>query len=161
MATSLGQLIEQLVDPRGLDASVKEVFGTVLGWECQLDPELKLREEETVTAVVGLGGALSGACILRSSEAAARKMVAQMTGMEFAEIDETVQDGIGELCNMLAGAWKGRLPELAARCGLSCPTVITGRAYNLHVHAPEFELRHAYRAADVNFTVTIVCDGLR
>ena len=63
------------------------------------------------------------------------KVAAQMTGMEFYEIDDTVKDGIGEICNMLAGAWKGKVPELAANCGLSVPAVITGRDYNLHVQA--------------------------
>ena len=68
-----------------------------------------------------------------------------MTGMEFEEIDDTVQDAIGEICNMLAGAWKGKVPELAAHCGLSVPAVITGCDYNLHVQAPEFQLHHVYR----------------
>ena len=68
-----------------------------------------------------------------------------MTGMEFHEVDDTVKDGIGEICNMLAGAWKGKVPELAANCGLSVPAVITGRDYRLHVQAPEFQLHHAYR----------------
>ena len=73
------------------------------------------------------------------------KIAAHMTGMEFEAIDDTVKDGIGEICNMLAGAWKGKVPDLAANCGLSVPAVITGRDYNLHVQAPEFQLHHVYR----------------
>ncbi len=79
------------------------------------------------------------------------KIAAQMTGMEFDEIDDTVKDGIGEICNMLAGAWKGKVPELAANCGLSVPAVITGRDYNLHVQAPEFQLHHIYRFDECRF----------
>jgi chemotaxis protein CheX len=85
-----------------------------------------------------------------------------MTGMEFEEIDDTVKDGIGEICNMLAGAWKGKVPDLAANCGLSVPAVITGRDYRLHVQAPEFQLNHRYRFGDdMSFAVKIICDGLR
>ena len=84
-----------------------------------------------------------------------------MTGMEFEEIDDVVKDGIGEICNMLAGAWKGKVPNLAANCGLSVPAVITGSNYHLHVQAPEFQLHHAYRFEDACFDVTIVCDGLQ
>jgi chemotaxis protein CheX len=62
---------------------------------------------------------------------------------------------------MLAGAWKGTVPGLAANCGLSVPAVITGRDYRLHVQAPEFQLQHLYRFGDQSFTVMIVCDGLR
>ncbi len=51
----------------------------------------------------------------------ALKIAAQMTGMEFTEVDDTVKDGIGEICNMLAGAWKGKVPELAANAGCRFP----------------------------------------
>jgi chemotaxis protein CheX len=89
------------------------------------------------------------------------RIAALMTGMEFSEIDDTVKDGIGEICNMLAGAWKSKVPDLAANCGLSVPAVITGRDYNLHVQAPEFQLHHTYGFENGNFEVTIVCDGLQ
>ena len=39
--------------------------------------------------------------------------------------------------------------------------MITGRDYNLHVQAPEFQLHHTYRFDDSSFEVTIVCDGLQ
>jgi chemotaxis protein CheX len=84
-----------------------------------------------------------------------------MTGMEFDTVDDTVKDAVGEICNMLAGAWKGKVPELAANCGLSVPAVITGNNYNLHVQAPEFQLHHDYSFEDSGFSVTIVCDGLQ
>ena len=118
-------------------------------------------EPESVTAVVGFGGLLSGACVFRCGASAAMKVAARMTGMEFHAIDETVKDGIGEICNMLAGAWKGKVPHLAAHCGLSVPAVITGRDYNLHVQAPEFRLQHIYVFDGTRFEVTILCDGLK
>src|SRR5208337_1580259 len=133
----------------------------MLGIECQRDSGPVNTEPESVTAVVGFGGLLSGACLFKSSCAAAMKIAAYMTGMEFEEVDDTVQDGIGEICNMLAGAWKGKVPGLAANCGLSVPAVITGRDYKLHVQAPEFQLNHSYRFEDMSFSVTVVCDGLQ
>jgi chemotaxis protein CheX len=81
--------------------------------------------------------------------------------MEFTEVDDIVKDAIGEMCNILAGAWKGKVPDLAANCGLSVPAVITGRDYHLHVQAPEFRLVHSYRFDDASFEVTIVCDGIQ
>jgi chemotaxis protein CheX len=111
--------------------------------------------------MVGFGGLLSGACVFKCGYSTAREIAARMTGMEFEAIDDTVKDGIGEICNMLAGAWKGKVPELAANCGLSVPAVVTGRDYHLHVLAPEFRLHHCYRFGDARFAVTIVCDGLK
>jgi chemotaxis protein CheX len=165
MAVSLRDSVQLVSDPRNLDASVEEVFQLMLGVDCRRETEAEALsasvEAESVTAVVGFGGLLSGACVFRSGAQAAMKVAAHMTGMDFDEIDDTVKDGIGEICNMLAGAWKSKVPGLAAYCGLSVPTVISGRDYNLHVQAPEFQLHHCYCFEDAHFVVTIVCDGLQ
>ncbi len=161
MAVSLKESVQLVSDPKSLDASVEEVFQLMLGLKCDRVEGAATPEPESVTAVVGFGGLLSGACVFRTVGTSARKIAGAMTGMEFEEIDDTVKDAIGEICNMLAGAWKGKVPELAAHCGLSVPAVITGRDYNLHVQAPEFKLHHIYGFDDARFEVTIICDGLQ
>ncbi len=162
MECSLRESVYLITDPRNLDSSVEEVFHMMLGVNCgrYLGP-VEIAEPESVTAVVGFGGLLSGACVFRSGVSAAMKIVAHMTGMEYSEVDDTVKDGIGEICNMLAGAWKSKVPDLAANCSLSIPTVITGQDYKLHVQAPEFKLHHTYHFDDAGFEVTIICDGLQ
>jgi chemotaxis protein CheX len=161
MVVSLRESVDKVSDPNHIDRSVEEVFHMMLGADCLRDPASPAPEPDAVTAVVGFGGALSGACVFRSSGATAREIAGRMTGMTFAEVDDTVKDAVGEICNMLAGAWKGKVPELAAHCGLSVPAVITGRDYRLHVQAPEFELHQAYRFGPWRFAVMIVCDGLK
>jgi len=161
MAVSLRESVERVSDPRNVDASVEEVFRMMLGIECGRETKSAAAGKESVTAVVGFGGLLSGACVFRSAARAAMKIAAMMTGTEFTEIDDTVKDAMGEICNMLAGSWKSKVPELAANCGLSIPAVITGRDYNLHVQAPEFQVHHVYRFGEEVFEVTIVCDGLQ
>jgi len=162
MTLSLRDSVHLVSDPRNLDASVDEVFQLMLGTKVTKDDvPAQVHEPESVTAVVGFGGLLSGACVYRCGGSTAMKTAANMTGMEFEEIDDTVKDAIGEICNMLAGAWKGKVPDLSANCGLSVPAVITGRDYNLHVQAPEFKLSHTYRFGDAVFEVTIICDGLQ
>jgi chemotaxis protein CheX len=161
MTLSLRDSVHLVSDPRNLDASVHEVFEMMLGVDCVREREPVRAELEAVTAVVGFGGVLSGACVFRTGGPASMQMAARMTGMEFEEVDDTVKDAVGEICNMLAGSWKGRVPQLAANCGLSVPAVITGRNYKLHVQAPEFRLHHSYRFEEATFEVTIICDGLQ
>ncbi len=161
MKVSLRESVQLISDPQNLDSSVEEVFQLMLGMDCKRETTMPVSGDESVTAVVGFGGVLSGACVFRSGGRAAIRIAAQMTGMEFETIDDTVKDAIGEIGNMLAGAWKGKVPNLAANCGLSIPAVITGRDYNLHVQAPEFQLHHIYRFEDEWFEVTIICDGLQ
>jgi chemotaxis protein CheX len=164
MTMTLRDSMHVVSDPENVDASVYEVFGTMLGVECRRaqseDSVTGISSTESVTAVVGFGGILSGACVVSCDACAAQQIAGLMTGMEFASVDEVVKDGIGEICNMLAGAWKSKVPELSANCGLSVPAVITGRDYDLHVQSPEFKLRHVYQFGDVLFKVMIVCDGL-
>jgi chemotaxis protein CheX len=161
MMQSLRDNLQQVSDPRNLDSSVEEVFHMMLGAVCSPTEEAPLEEPETITAVVGFGGLLSGACVFRCGASAALGIAGRLTGMEFAELDDTVKDAIGEVCNMLAGTWKGRVPELSANCGLSIPAVITGSNYHIHVQAPEFRLHHIYRFEETAFAVTIICDGLQ
>jgi len=161
MTFSLRESVHLVSDPRNLEASVEEVFQLMLGVHCVANDCSPAAEDESVTAVVGFGGALSGACVFRSGGSAARKIAERMTGTEFSEIDDTVKDAIGEICNMLAGCWKGKVPHLAANCGLSVPAVISGSNYQLHVQAPEFRLDRAYRIDGACFDVTIICDGLQ
>lgn len=163
-ALSLRELASEISDPNNLDATVEEVFGTALGVQCRRQEHARtselIREAGSITAVIGFAGLLTGACLFRCGAETAASIVSLMTGMHFGEVDQTVKDGVGEICNMLAGVWKRKVPQLAAHCGLSVPAVITGRHYELSVHAPEFELRHAYGFRNASFTVTIVCDGL-
>ena len=161
MKVSLRDSVEEISAPANLEKSVGEVFELMLGVRCLEDSEPAVVAEESVTAVVGFGGILSGACVFHTGSADALEIAKRMTGMDFAEIDDTVKDAIGEICNMLAGSWKGRVPQLAANCGLSVPAVITGRNYQLHVQAPEFRLDRRYRFDNARFDVTIICDGLQ
>lgn len=165
MPVSLRDSLHVLTDPENLYASVQEVFGTMLGVSCRKEASDNVLRvvngEGSVTAVVGFGGVLSGACVLLCGAPAARLMAGRMTGLEFETLDDTVKDGVGEICNMIAGSWKSKVPELAAKCGLSVPAVITGRDYNLHVQAPEFEVRGYYDSDGTQFEVRIVCDALQ
>jgi chemotaxis protein CheX len=161
MTVSLRDSVERVANPHNLDVSVEEVFRLMMGVECRRSAEPLSQGVDWVTAVVGFGGLLSGACVFRAGGEEARTLATHLTGMDFAEIDDTVKDGFGELCNMIAGSWKAKVPELSAGCGLSVPAVITGRDYTLRVQAPEFKLQHVYVFENVCFEVTIICDGLQ
>ena len=67
MAVSLRESVQRVSDPRNLDASVEEVFRLMLGVTCRARGRAwRVVETESVTAVVGFGGLLSGACVFRS-----------------------------------------------------------------------------------------------
>jgi chemotaxis protein CheX len=142
-----------------LDAAVDEVFSMMMGEPCTPVDEYPVEERETISAVIGLAGAMSGNCVLRVGEQVAMTMASTLSGFAVETIDDTVKDALGEISNMVAGAWKGRQPLLASGCMLSTPTVVSGTNYQLHTQKPEFRIERYYRFSDCSFGVTLVCEA--
>ena len=112
-----------------LERAAREVFEMMLG--CQVTPsDLSSRPERGLTAIVGLAGALCGVVTVCCSEQTAGQIARGMLG-ETADAGQAV-DALGELCNMIAGNFKNKLPGTDEQCMLSVPSVISGGEYHLH-----------------------------
>jgi chemotaxis protein CheX len=142
-----------------LDRATDEVFTTMMGVSCTPTPAgmAHVAEEEMISAVIGLAGTLSGSLVLYASGKAARRIAEKMMGIAVEEVDGMVRDAIGEVCNMVAGAWKGFDPLLASGCLLSTPTVVAGTSYELFSHNAPIRIQRGYRFEDQSFQITITC----
>lgn len=140
-----------------LDRAMEEVFGTMMGIACAAAGEGEPMEGETVAALIGLAGALTGTVVLQCARAGALKISGSLTGMEPAEVDATVRDAIGEVGNMVTGAWKGYDPELASRCLLSTPTVVVGSRYELFSRRALLRIDRNYKFDGHQCAITISC----
>jgi chemotaxis protein CheX len=141
-----------------LDRATNEVFSTMMGVGCAPAPGEPTMGGESISAVIGLAGALSGSLVLYTSSEAAMRMAEKMTGIAPEEVDEMVRDAIGEVCNMVAGAWKGFDPSLASGCLLSTPTVVAGTSYELFSQKAPVRILRRYLFETLTFTVTITCE---
>lgn len=146
-----------VADAAYLDQAVDEVFGLMLGAQVAcVEGSVNMSPEcETLTAVIGLAGAMSGACTIKALAGTAMHLTSRMLGLEVTAIDDGVLDGLGEISNMLAGAWKSKIPPLNADCLLSVPTVVTGTRYTVHRQTPDFCVERNYRLDDHVFTVRV------
>lgn len=140
-----------------LDRAVEEVFRTMMGVACSLAGDSEPMEGETVTALIGLAGSLTGTVALQSTRAGAMKISGTLTGMDPTEVDATVRDAIGEVGNMVAGAWKGYDPDLASRCLLSTPTVVVGSRYELFSRKALIRIDRNYKFEGQVCAITISC----
>lgn len=140
-----------------LDRAMGEVFGTMMGVSCSPAGDAGPMEGETVAALIGLAGALTGTVVLQSTRAGAMRMCGCLTGVESTEVDATVRDALGEVANMVAGAWKGYDPELASKCLLSTPTVVVGERYELFSRRALIRIDRSYRFDDQVCAMTISC----
>jgi chemotaxis protein CheX len=152
-----GVSISTVMDTAYLDQAVEEVFGLMLGATVvgvDVDPGAD-SPSETLTAVIGLAGAVSGACTVQARAKTAIHMTERMVGIEMDTVDEAVLDGLGEISNMLAGAWKSKIPALSSACLLSVPTVVTGTQYVVHRQPSAFYVERNYRLEEHVFTVRV------
>lgn len=143
-----------------LDRAADEVFSTMLGSGCVPSPDAPASDHGAISAVIGLAGAMSGSLVLHAGSTAACRIAARMTGVEPEEVDALVRDAMGEVCNMVAGAWKGFDPVLASGCLLSTPTVVAGTSYELFSQRAPIRIERRYRFEDLTLTATIYCEVL-
>jgi chemotaxis protein CheX len=152
-----GDLVVAVTDLVILDQTVEEVLGLMMNVPVAISeiPVALTNVPVTLTAVIGLAGALSGAFTVVVNETGAKQITACMMGMEVTAVDDTVLDGLGEIANILAGAWKSKIPSLSGACLLSVPTVVVGTHYDIHKKTSTFRIARSYRFNESVFTVTL------
>lgn len=114
-----------------MELATREVFNLMLG--CQLEtPEIAVDGAFDTTSMVGLAGKICGILTCSCSANAATLMASKMLGVPATAGSREVLDALGEVCNMVAGNFKNKIPGLGDGCLLSVPTVITGKNYSMH-----------------------------
>jgi chemotaxis protein CheX len=144
---------------QSLDAAVEEVFHLMAGVHCLPTSQCPVEERQMISAIIGLAGAMSGTCVLYSGERVALRVAEVLTGIATPNLNDTMKDAIGEMCNMIAGAWKGRLSPLSSGCMLSTPTIISGTNYQIHSQKPAFRIERFYCFENYSFTFTVLSES--
>jgi len=112
----------------------KGVFSTMVMLDVVDEPPLNapvLNFHETVTSMVGLAGSHSGILAIHCPKNLALLVTSNMLGMEVTDVDEDVNDAMGEIANMVGGDVKHIFSPKGADINLSIPTVIYGSDYAL------------------------------
>jgi chemotaxis protein CheX len=118
--------------PAILQQSAQEVFQLMLSSSLTVPPGPVKDDGLDIVSMVGLAGQLCGIISIRCSVKSAGSMASAMLGMEIAAAGPEMWDAVGEICNMVAGNFKNKVPGLGDGCMLSVPTVISGESYRLH-----------------------------
>lgn len=123
------QLAKYIVD------ATKEVFSTMV----MMDPvddyplqESVHRFQCSITGMVGFAGIYSGVISIHCPVSLALKITSSMLGMECDEVNEDLNDAVGEIANMLGGGVKQVLSKGGLDVKLSIPTVISGEDYTVN-----------------------------
>src|SRR6185369_7376994 len=105
-----------------LQMASTEVFEIMLNSRLEPSPINDSAVASEFTAMVGFAGNLRGVLSLRCTAATASLIASKMLGLAPGEAEEESWDAIGEVCNMVAGAFKAKLPGGGSQCMLSVPT---------------------------------------
>jgi chemotaxis protein CheX len=133
-----------------MDETVAEIFSAMLQIECLPVPGPADADPE-IAARVRFSGTIEGECIVSFTGTGAASLAQAFLGC--AADDAMIDDAVGELGNMLAGAWKRRLGPLASVAGLSVPQVMRGAEC---VHGPlQTDMPRSYEFAGASFTVQL------
>jgi chemotaxis protein CheX len=117
-----------------IDAT-KDVFSTMVMMDPADDYPLKdpiHRFQCSITGMVGFAGIYSGVISIHCPVALALQITSSMLGMECEEVNEDLNDAIGEIANMLGGSVKQVLSKGGTDVKLSIPTVISGEDYTVN-----------------------------
>ncbi len=136
-----------------------------------------------VSAILGFGGRITGSCTMCAEPTAVAAMALHLlspalagtasahahalqdceasqighTSME--QLDATLLDSFGEICNMIAGGWKNRMPGMDSGCALSAPTIVCGSSYVLHPLGNQLLAERLYRFQGHQIHLSIRCES--
>ena len=79
-----------------------------------------------IAVLLGVSGSVEGVGVYGMSTTTACKIVEQMLGQPFPELDEMAQSGIAELANVITGHVATRLATNGYPCDISPPSMVLG-----------------------------------
>ena len=126
------QMLHQLNWPVLMESATREVFDLMVGSALKMVPESSRPPLAEFTVTIGLSGELRGLVAFHCSADSACMLASKMLQAETHEFNEQALDAIGEICNMVAGNLKAKLPGVGDHCSISTPTIISGTSYKVH-----------------------------
>ncbi len=118
--------------PRLIDATV-EIFTGMVMMDVSTTGEV-IREmgplRNSITGMVGMAGIRKGLIAVHFPYEVAFAVTSSFLGVEVDEMNEDVQDAVGEIANMLGGNVKTLLSDRGRDIELSLPSTISGDEYN-------------------------------
>jgi len=116
-------------------SATQEVFSTMIMMDIVDQFPMKepvSRFKCSITGMVGFAGSYSGVISIHCPVELALKITSNMLGVECDEVNEDLNDAIGEIANMLGGSVKQVLSKGGLDVKLSIPTVISGEDYTVN-----------------------------
>jgi len=146
-----------------LKRDVKNIFSTMVGLDdllhlpIQIDPETNFKD--CISSLVGLAGTYNGLVSLHMPSKLALMITGCMLEMEISEVNDDVNDAMGEIANMIAGSFKQHLSKGGLDIHLSTPSVVNGKEYVISLGNNPNQVAVRFAADDYWFTVAVAFEN--
>jgi chemotaxis protein CheX len=138
--------------------SAKEIFSSMVMMEISVSGDTMIKSEvliESISGVIGLAGTHKGVLAIHIPNKVAMAITSSFLGMDVDEINEDVEDAVGELANMLGGNVKSILSENGRDINLSLPSTITGQQYDFQPTKEAERIIIPFRCDAGEFTIDL------
>ncbi|HUO25918.1 MAG TPA: chemotaxis protein CheX [Candidatus Aquilonibacter sp.] len=139
--------------------SATEVFQLMLNANIDAAQAPSGERPGQVCAMVGMAGSLTAVFRIRCSKESAHSIATKMLGGQNPGDESAVYDALGEVANMLAGNFKGKISGLSDGCALSVPTVITGENYDVYPHSGGHQIKVYFLYEGKPISITLELSG--
>jgi chemotaxis protein CheX len=116
--------------------SIYELFNTMLGAKVArtgIGISDGQKRSAEIMALIGFSGAVRGTVGLALPSATCAAMVTRLLGEAADTSDETINDTIAEMVNIVAGSAKAKISvKIKQTLELSLPVVVTGKQYEVY-----------------------------
>ncbi|MDJ0623905.1 MAG: chemotaxis protein CheX [Desulfocapsaceae bacterium] len=139
-------------------ASAIEIFTTMVMMEVAVAEDIDEnygKLANSITGVIGLTGNYKGVLAVHLPHQVAFAITGNFLGVEVSEMNEDVEDAIGEIANMIGGNVKSMLSEKGRDIDLSLPSTVSGKEYGFHSIKGAEKTVIPFRAAEGIFYVEL------
>jgi len=137
---------------------VRAVFTDMVGVEdlmhLPLQIDVTTHFKDCLTAMVGLAGTYNGLVSVHVPCPLAMSFTSLMLDSEVMEINDDVNDALGEIANMISGSFKQHLSKGGADIHLSTPSIVNGADYMVSTGAAVENITLKFAADEEWFMVS-------
>lgn len=106
-----------------------------------------------ISAIIGVTGPQSGTISVSFSQASATALVVGMLGDDVGDLQQDMQDAVGELANMISGQARATLSGEGLVLQGSTPSVVVGKGHKIHHMTKAVVMAIPFSTVGGDFTV--------
>ncbi|MDX9896768.1 MAG: chemotaxis protein CheX [Desulfofustis sp.] len=138
--------------------STQEIFSSMVMMEIAVVDSSDADQgssRDGISGIIGLAGTHKGVLAIHIPAVVAMAITGSFLGMDVEQINEDVEDAVGELANMLGGNIKTILSQNGRDIELSLPTTISGQNYDFQTAKDVEVTRLDFTTDSGTFTVEL------